>query len=125
MTTYFVDDIRDHNCSSRSPCGYGEGDCGDDGGCQKHFKCGVNNCGEFVAGMAGSCCAVLHNSTINTYTDLTLLKSDWTAWAPSAGDWQTVRARVFWPGDDCQDCLKLQVKRLLQVQRVKKVEGEQ
>merc|ERR1711953_641499 len=53
-------------CRPEAPCQYSEGDCtrhGDDG-CHSDLVCGVNNCGDFVPGMAGSCCAQLAGPSI-------------------------------------------------------------
>ena len=54
-----------YDCSDRNPCGYGDGECSSDGDCDTEYKCGVNNCGSFVAGQAGSCCVVLTNTTVS------------------------------------------------------------
>merc|ERR1711874_937342 len=54
---YDIPDLRD--CRPWDLCSYGEGDCGESGdeGCDSGLVCGVNNCGDFVGGMTGSCCS--------------------------------------------------------------------
>ena len=89
------DDIPDlKDCSPEAPCQYGEGDCtrhGDDG-CDSDLVCGVNNCGDFVPGMAGSCCAQLAGPS--TFREEKVPRQ-WTSWAATWGGWGRQRARAL------------------------------
>ena len=96
-----------YDCSDRNPCGYGDGECASDGDCDTEYKCGVNNCGSFVAGQAGSCCVVLTNTTVSPAVSTERVPaqwSNWGAWASSTADWGRLRGRVFWQGHDCEGC---------------------
>ena len=81
-------------CRPEAPCQYGEGDCtrhGDDG-CDSDLVCGVNNCGDFVAGMAGSCCAQLAGPSEFLEEES---PRQWTSWAATWGGWGRQRSRVL------------------------------
>merc|ERR1711936_856846 len=47
------------NCTADRPCQYGEGVCTEDSHCVPRLVCGADNCGAFVPGLTGSCCALL------------------------------------------------------------------
>ena len=100
-----ADDIPDlKDCSPEAPCQYSDGDCtrhGDDG-CDSDLVCGVNNCGDFVPGMAGSCCAQLESTTY-TYSRVERYGEyprQWTSWGATQGGWGRQRSRVLtaWNG---------------------------
>ena len=81
-------------CRPEAPCQYGEGDCtrhGDDG-CDSDLVCGVNNCGDFVPGMAGSCCAQLAGPSEFLEEES---PRQWTSWAATWGGWGRQRARAL------------------------------
>ena len=91
------------DCQPASPCYYGEGDCGEagDSGCDSDLVCGVNNCADFVPGMAGSCCAQLASSIeigeIEEFGDWRKEGregSQWTSWSATHGGWGRQRGRV-------------------------------
>ena len=92
------DDIPDlKNCRPEAPCQYGEGDCtrhGDDG-CESDLVCGVNNCGDFVPGMAGSCCAELDRTTYSREERYGEYRGQWTSWGATWGGWGRQRSRVL------------------------------
>ena len=105
-------------CSAGSPCDYAEGNCQEDRGCQEDLKCGVDNCHALAAGMAGSCCVQLVNSTLSPPVSARRSPTQWSAWGPwtsSPQDSGRARGRVFWPGGDhCEGCdVKLQVFDLI------------
>ena len=92
------------DCQPASPCYYGEGDCGEagDSGCDSDLVCGVNNCADFVPGMAGSCCAQLASSIkigeIGEFGDWRKEGregSQWTSWSATHGGWGRQRGRVL------------------------------
>ena len=89
-------------CRPEAPCQYGEGDCtrhGDDG-CDSDLVCGVNNCGDFVPGMAGSCCAQLAGpSTFSREERYGEYRGQWTSWAATWGGWGRQRSRVLTASD--------------------------
>ena len=89
------DDIPDlKDCSTEAPCQYSEGDCtrhGDDG-CDSDLVCGVNNCGDFEPGMAGSCCAQLAGPS--TFREEKVPRQ-WTSWSATWGGWGRYRARAL------------------------------
>merc|ERR550517_1261629 len=93
-------------CRPEAPCQYGEGDCtrhGDDG-CYSDLVCGVNNCGAFVPGMAGSCCAQLESTTY-TYSRVERYGEyprQWTSWGATQGGWGRQRSRVLTARDGTQ-----------------------
>ena len=106
-------DLKD--CSPEAPCQYGEGDCtrhGDDG-CDSDLVCGVNNCGDFVPGMAGSCCVQLAGPSISSYRgeeepgEFKTFPvetvpggwSRWTAWSQTLAGWGRERRRIATAGD--------------------------
>jgi len=81
-------------CRPEAPCQYGEGDCtrhGDDG-CDSDLVCGVNNCGDFEPGMAGSCCAQLAGPS--TFREEKVPRQ-WTSWSATWGGWGRQRSRVL------------------------------
>ena len=85
-------DLKD--CSPEAPCQYSDGDCtrhGDDG-CDSDLVCGVNNCGDFVPGMAGSCCAQLAGPSEFLEEES---PRQWTSWAATWGGWGRQRARAL------------------------------
>ena len=90
-----ADDIPDlKDCSPEAPCQYGEGDCtphGDDG-CDSDLVCGVNNCGDFVPGMAGSCCAQLAGPSEFLEEKAPI---QWTSWSATWGGWGRTRGRAL------------------------------
>ena len=91
------DDIPDlSDCRPWDPCAYGEGDCGDSGdeGCDSGLVCGVNNCGDFVGGMTGSCCAQLASTTYSRELNGESA-APWTSWLPTWGGWGRQRERVL------------------------------
>ena len=85
-------------CRPEAPCQYGEGDCtrhGDDG-CDSDLVCGVNNCGDFEPGMAGSCCAQLAGpSTFSREEKDGEYGGQWTSWSATWGGWGRQRSRVL------------------------------
>ena len=87
-------DLRD--CRPESPCHYGHGDCGEAGdeGCEADLVCGVNNCGDFVGGMTGSCCAQASSSTYSRELNGESA-APWTSWLPTWGGWGRQRGRVL------------------------------
>ena len=102
-------------CRPEAPCQYGEGDCtrhGDDG-CDSDLVCGVNNCGDFVPGMAGSCCVQLAGPSISSYRgeeepgEFKTFPvetvpggwSRWTAWSQTLAGWGRERRRIATAGD--------------------------
>ena len=88
-------DLRD--CRPESPCHYGHGDCGEAGdeGCQADLVCGVNNCGDFVGGMTGSCCAQANPSTYSRELNAGESAAPWTSWTATWGGWGRQRVRVL------------------------------
>ena len=99
QTSYFdpreeLADPRD--CRPESPCQYGNGDCGEAGdeGCEADLVCGVNNCGDFVGGMTGSCCAQLASTTYSRELNGESA-APWTSWSPTWGGWGRQRVRVL------------------------------
>ena len=99
------DDIPDLKfCSPEAPCQYSEGDCtrhGDDG-CDSDLVCGVNNCGDFVPGMAGSCCAELDRTTYSREERYGEYRGQWTSWGATWGGWGRQRSRVLTASDGTQ-----------------------
>merc|ERR1712154_477113 len=87
-------DLRD--CRPESPCQYGNGDCGEagDAGCEAVLVCGVNNCGDFVGGMTGSCCAQLASTTYSRELNGESA-APWTSWTATWGGWGRQRVRVL------------------------------
>merc|ERR1712244_88022 len=85
------------NCRPESPCQYGNGDCGEAGdeGCEADLVCGVNNCGDFVGGMTGSCCAQLASTTYSRELNAGESAAAWTSWSPTWGGWGRQRVRVL------------------------------
>ena len=94
------DDIPDLKfCSPEAPCQYSEGDC-----TRHDLVCGVNNCGDFVPGMAGSCCAQLESTTY-TYSRVERYGEyprQWTSWGATQGGWGRQRSRVLTARDGTQ-----------------------
>merc|ERR1719410_1829749 len=88
-------DLRD--CRPESPCQYGDGDCGEagDAGCEADLVCGVNNCGDFVGGKTGSCCAQLNSTTYSRELNAGESAAAWTSWSPTWGGWGRQRVRVL------------------------------
>ena len=87
-------DLRD--CRPESPCHYGHGDCGEAGdeGCEADLVCGVNNCGDFVGGKTGSCCAQASSSTYSRELNGESA-APWTSWLPTWGGWGRQRGGVL------------------------------
>merc|ERR1711909_121665 len=87
-----IPDLRD--CRPWDPCNYEEGDCGESGdeGCDSDLVCGVNNCGDFVPGMTGSCCAQLAGPS--TFREEKVPRQ-WTSWSATWGGWGRQRSRVL------------------------------
>ena len=99
---YEIPELKD--CQPASPCNYGEGDCGEagDSGCDSDLVCGVNNCADFVPGMAGSCCAQLASSIeigetgeFGDWRKEGREGSQWTSWSATHGGWGRQRGRVL------------------------------
>ena len=88
-------DLRD--CRPESPCQYGDGDCGEagDAGCEADLVCGVNNCGDFVGGKTGSCCAQLASTTYSRELNAGESAAPWTSWTATWGGWGRQRVRVL------------------------------
>ena len=99
---YDIPDLRD--CRPWDPCSYGEGDCGESGdeGCDSGLVCGVNNCGDFVGGMTGSCCAQLGSTTYSRQERRGEFGSQWTSWSATWGGWGRQRQRQLTARDGTQ-----------------------
>ena len=99
------DDIPDlSDCRPWSPCAYGKGDCGESGdeGCESGLVCGVNNCGDFVGGMTGSCCAQLASTTYIRDERRGEFGSQWTSWSATWRGWGRQRQRQLTARDGTQ-----------------------
>ena len=99
------DDIPDlSDCRPWDPCAYGEGDCGESGdeGCDSGLVCGVNNCGDFVGGMTGSCCAQLASTTYSREERRGEFGSQWTSWSATWRGWGRQRRRLLTARDGTQ-----------------------
>merc|ERR1712018_32734 len=88
------------DCSPDLPCEYGEGDCGrlGDEGCGSGLVCGVSNCGSFITGMYGSCCAQPSHPTyeIEDVPDSQAQGgiTEWGPWYPDNQGWGRKRKRL-------------------------------
>ena len=99
---YDIPDLRD--CRPWDPCSYGEGDCGESGdeGCDSGLVCGVNNCGDFVGGMTGSCCVQLASTTYSREERRGEFGSQWTSWSATWRGWGRQRQRQLTARDGTQ-----------------------
>ena len=85
-------------CRPDTPCNYGQSDCRGD------LVCGVDNCGELLGGLPGSCCAKIVELTETKKFTAAIEVGTWAEWGPWArprGGWGRHRGRVFWPAH-CQ-----------------------
>merc|ERR1711874_419994 len=96
---YDIPDLRD--CRPWDLCSYGEGDCGDEG-CDSGLVCGVNNCGDFVGGMTGSCCVQLASTTYSRDERRGEFGSQWTSWSATWRGWGRQRQRQLTARDGTQ-----------------------